>query len=45
MTQQGMIADADGDIAALFYATGDRPDQVLLDFAPTCRTAEDGSAG
>ncbi len=33
MTQQGMIADADGDIAALFYATGDRPDQVLLDFA------------
>ena len=33
MTQQGMISDADGDIAALVYAAGDRPDQVLLDFA------------
>jgi hypothetical protein len=33
MTQQGMISDADGDIAALVYATGDRPDLVLLDFA------------
>jgi hypothetical protein len=32
-TQQGMITDADGDIAALVYATGDRPDLVLLDFA------------
>ncbi len=33
-TQQGMITDADGDIAALVYGTGDRPDLVLLDFAP-----------
>jgi Protein of unknown function (DUF2478) len=32
-TQQGMITDADSDIAALVYATGDRPDLVLLDFA------------
>lgn len=30
---QGIIADADGDIAALVYATGDRPDLVLRDFA------------
>jgi predicted amino acid dehydrogenase len=27
------IADADGDIAALVYASGDRPDQVLYAFA------------
>jgi hypothetical protein len=33
MMQQGMISDADGDIAALVYTAGDRPDQVLLDFA------------
>lgn len=33
MSTQGMITDADGDIAALVYATGDRPDLVLLDFA------------
>jgi hypothetical protein len=33
MTQYGMISDADGDIAALVYAAGDRPDLVLLDFA------------
>ena len=29
----GNDRDADGDIAALVYATGDRPDLVLLDFA------------
>jgi len=33
MIRQGMISDADGDIAALVYAEGDRPDHVLLDFA------------
>src|SRR5262245_16181406 len=27
------IADADGDIAALVYASGDRPDQVICAFA------------
>jgi hypothetical protein len=33
MSAQGMIADADGEIAALVYAIGDRPDLVLMDFA------------
>jgi nucleoside-triphosphatase THEP1 len=33
MSMQGTIADADGDIAALVYASGDRPDLVLRDFA------------
>ena len=33
MTTQGMIADADGDIAALVYRAGDRPDLVLCAFA------------
>ena len=33
MTRHGMISDAEGDIAALVYAAGDHPDQVLLDFA------------
>jgi nucleoside-triphosphatase THEP1 len=36
----GMIADAEGDIAALVYATSDRPDLVLRDFAK--RLAGDG---
>ena len=30
MTQQGMISDADGDIAALVYAAGDRPDAIRV---------------
>jgi hypothetical protein len=33
MSTQGTIADADGDIAALVYSGGDRPDLVLCDFA------------
>jgi nucleoside-triphosphatase THEP1 len=33
MSAQGMIGDADGDIAALVYASGDSPDLVLRDFA------------
>ena len=33
MNTQGMITDADGDIAALVYSAGDRPDLVLMDFA------------
>jgi nucleoside-triphosphatase THEP1 len=33
MSMQGTIADADGDIAALVYTSGDRPDLVLRDFA------------
>ena len=33
MTPQGPIADAEGDIAALVYSSGDRPDLVLCDFA------------
>src|SRR5262249_45698518 len=33
MTTQGLIADADGDIAALVYSAGDRPDLVLCAFA------------
>ena len=33
MSTQGTIADAEGDIAALVYASGDRPDLVLRDFA------------
>jgi hypothetical protein len=33
MATTGKIADADGDIAALVYASGDRPDQVLCGFA------------
>jgi nucleoside-triphosphatase THEP1 len=33
MNMQGTIADADGDIAALVYTSGDRPDLVLRDFA------------
>jgi hypothetical protein len=33
MTTQGEIADADGDIAALVYSAGDRPDLVLCTFA------------
>jgi nucleoside-triphosphatase THEP1 len=40
MSTQGMIADAEGDIAALVYASGDRPDLVLRDFAK--RLAGDG---
>ena len=45
MMQQGMISDADGDIAALVYAAGDRPDQVLLILPAMCRTAAGGYAG
>ena len=33
MSTQGTIVDADGDIAALVYSSGDRPDLVLCDFA------------
>src|SRR5262249_32834678 len=33
MTTREAIADADGDIAALVYTSGDRPDFVLSDFA------------
>jgi hypothetical protein len=33
VTIQGVIADADGDIAALVYSAGDRPDLVLCAFA------------
>jgi uncharacterized protein DUF2478 len=33
VTTQGVIADADGDIAALVYSAGDRPDLVLCAFA------------
>jgi Protein of unknown function (DUF2478) len=33
MTIPGTIADADGDIAALVYRSGDRPDHVLSAFA------------
>jgi hypothetical protein len=33
MATQGVIADADGDIAALVYSSGDRPDLVLCAFA------------
>src|SRR5882757_9216447 len=33
MSTQGTIGDADGDIAALVYASGDSPDLVLCDFA------------
>jgi nucleoside-triphosphatase THEP1 len=33
MRTQGMIGDAEGDIAALVYVTGDSPDLVLCDFA------------
>ncbi len=33
MSAEGAIADADGDIAALVYASGDRPDLVLCEFA------------
>ena len=33
MTTQRTIADAEGDIAALVYASDDRPDLVLCDFA------------
>ena len=33
MITQGVIADADGDIAALVYSSGDRPDLVLCAFA------------
>jgi len=33
VTIQGVIADADGDIAALVYCAGDRPDLVLCAFA------------
>jgi len=33
MTPQGVIADAEGDIAALVYSSGDRPDLVLCAFA------------
>jgi len=33
MPTQGTIADADGDIAALVYSSGDRPDLVLCEFA------------
>ena len=33
MPTQGTIADADGEIAALVYSGGDRPDLVLGEFA------------
>ncbi len=33
MATQGVIADAEGDIAALVYTSGDRPDLVLCAFA------------
>src|SRR5882757_2738871 len=33
MSTQGTIGDADGDIAALVYKSGDSPDLVLCDFA------------
>ena len=33
MTKPGTIVDADGDIAALVYMSGDRPDHVLCAFA------------
>jgi hypothetical protein len=33
MRSQGMIGDAEGDIAALVYRGGDSPDVVLCDFA------------
>ena len=33
MATQGVIADAEGDIAALVYSSGDRPDLVLCAFA------------
>jgi hypothetical protein len=33
VTTQGVIADADGDIAALVYSADDRPDLVLCAFA------------
>jgi len=33
LSAPGTIADAEGDIAALVYASGDRPDLVLRDFA------------
>ena len=45
MTQQGMISDADGDIAALVYATGDVPTSFSSILPATCRTAAGGYAG
>src|SRR5215475_16171382 len=33
MATQGVIADAEADIAALVYSSGDRPDLVLCAFA------------
>ena len=40
MATTGKIADADGDIAALVYGSGDRPDLILCAFA---RYLADGS--
>jgi len=39
MATQDVIADAEGDIAALVYSSGDRPDLVLCAFAEHLTTA------